>query len=790
MPLNPLQMNDWKIQTTLKAILILQALLWGCIGLDAAGVHVPLLRGLLAVGYLLFVPGVLILRVLRLHRLGDVRTALFAVGLSVATLMFVGLLMSTLYPLLGIERPLALVPVVITMGILIGLLAALSYWRDQHFTEYGIVRWQQVLQPPVVALCVLPFFSILAAYAMNAYQSNVLLLCLIIVMAVTAFWTSTSPSFPKPFYPLAVFVIALALLYHGSLVSPYVWGWDIQQELYNANLVLANAQWNVHAPGSVNAVLSITLLAPLLSTMSGVSVVWIFKAIYPFLFALVPLGLFVVFQKQTTDRIALLSSFFVTFLFTFFTEMPALARQEIAELFLVLLLLVFVSKDLKPATGNATLYALSAVFAASLIVSHYALAFILLAYLVLAWLLLFLFDNPAIRRLNRTDAGREPVHAEKSPRMVTLVFILLFAAFTATWYASLGSAAIADGIAPVLSLLNSTLFASFRLPVVIGVGIVAYICALALVYLIAARKAVSSSRLYEILPFALSASFFAFARSVGLSINELLQIGTLSPLHEVARFLYLLGLLLAAVGLIALVLRACRLQFHKEYVALAVASFMVLMASTAIPSLALIINTTRLYHISTLLLAPLVVIGALLVAIVPRRLGIVEGRWIDARNAFKLVAALFAVMLLFSTGFVYEITRQDPTSFFLNEQIDTARFNEREVAAAQWLSQVRPSETDARNTPPVYADAYRGLLWTSLDGNYSLNGIPDQAYKMPRDGYVYLGTFNTETGSGAQVYNARSFLNGTLIFHSGLSGVIDERNRIFSDGGATIYYHQ
>ena len=202
---------------------------------------------------------------------------------------------------------------------------------------------------------------------MNAYGSNVLLLALIIIIAITALWISTSASVPKELYPLAVFVVAVALLYHGSLISPYVWGWDIQKELYTANAVLANAQWNFHAPGATNAVLSITLLAPLISIVSGVSVVWIFKTIYPLLLALVPVGLFVVFQKQTSDRIALLASFFVIFLFTFFTEIPALARQEIAELFLVLLLILLVDKGVGSATGKARLYALYAVFAASVV---------------------------------------------------------------------------------------------------------------------------------------------------------------------------------------------------------------------------------------------------------------------------------------------------------------------------------------------------------------------------------------------------------------------------------------
>ena len=785
MVLNPLLMNDWPRKRTLITVLTLQFLVWALVGLDAAGVQIPLLRGLFACVYLLFVPGMLVLRALRLHQLGGVRTPLFAVGLSLATVMGTGLLMTTLYPLLGFERPLALVPVVMTQGVIITFLAVLSYWRDCGPTEDAIIDRRDVLTPSVLALCVLPFMSIIATYAMNAYGSNLLLLALIIIIAITALWISTSASFPKELYPLAVFVIAVALLYHASLISSYVWGWDIQQELYTANAVLNNAQWNVHVIGATNAVLSVTLLAPLISIVSGVSVVWIFKTIYPLLFALVPVGLFVVFQKQTSDRIALLASFFVTFLFTFFTEMPSLARQEIAELFLVLLLIVLVDKRVG-SEGKAPLYALCAIFAASVVVSHYALAFIFIAYLVVAWLLLFLVDNPAMRRLHTAAHSEPPAKPWSRPkRMLTLPFILLFAAFTVAWYATLGSAALAGDIAPVLTKVGYTLLSPLNVLFAIGIGAVAYVCALVIVYVLvtrAQRKAPTLLRLFGALAVVLSASL-VLARYHGILVNELLQIGTRSPLHEVVELLYLLGLLLIILGLAALALRRCRLTFDQEFVALALASLAILMTAVVFPMLALTIDTTRLYQISTLLLAPFCVTGALLIGGVPGRLRAKPRERTGVSVAYKLVAALFVIMLLFGTGLVYEVTRQDPTSFFLNDSIDAPRFNAREVAGAQWLYAMKAAAL------PVHADAYRDLLWTSLDFNYSWGNIPSYAPHTPHTGYVFLGTFNLLTGTSAQQLNTQSLLNGTQVYHSSLAGIANGRNRVFDDGGAVVYYH-
>ena len=48
MVLNPLLMNDWPRKRTLITVLTLQFLVWALVGLDAAGVQIPLLRGLFA----------------------------------------------------------------------------------------------------------------------------------------------------------------------------------------------------------------------------------------------------------------------------------------------------------------------------------------------------------------------------------------------------------------------------------------------------------------------------------------------------------------------------------------------------------------------------------------------------------------------------------------------------------------------------------------------------------------------------------------------------------------------
>ncbi len=128
-------------------------------------------------------------------------------------------------------------------------------------------------------------------------------------------------------------------------------------------LVLALAPWLVR------------LLGP------GLDPAWVFKIIYPLIFALVPVGLYALWQRFIGKKYA----FFAVFLFvaqtTFYTEMTALNRQMIAELFFVLLLLVLLNKKLKIEVKFLSF----ALFSFALIFSHYALAEIFLLLIFVAW---------------------------------------------------------------------------------------------------------------------------------------------------------------------------------------------------------------------------------------------------------------------------------------------------------------------------------------------------------------------------------------------------------------------
>ena len=89
-------MNDWKNKKFVSVVLIVQLTMLGLVGLGALGFDIPVLRQIVGFVYLTFLPGIIILRLLKLHELGPVRTLLYSVGLSLAFNMFLGFLINIL----------------------------------------------------------------------------------------------------------------------------------------------------------------------------------------------------------------------------------------------------------------------------------------------------------------------------------------------------------------------------------------------------------------------------------------------------------------------------------------------------------------------------------------------------------------------------------------------------------------------------------------------------------------------------------------------------------------------
>ena len=700
---NPLQINDWEIKKFLKVILAIQFAMWCVIGWDVTSGQIPILRQLIGFIYLTFIPGILILRILKLHKLGNIETLLYTVGLSIATLMFTGLFMNHVYPLIGIFRPISIVPLILTISVVVLILCIISYVRDKDFSDPSFSGIKNVLSPPALFLCLIPFLAIFGTYLVNFHHSNILLMFLIVIIALIVLLIAFDKFIPKNLYPLAVFVIAISLLLHTALISMYLTGSDIHYELYLTNPVKADSLWDSTIPSTVNAMLSIVMLSPIFSIICDMSLTWVYKLIYPLLFSLVPLCLYRVFQKQTDDRIAFLACFFFVSINTFYTGMLGLARQQIAELFLVLLILSMIDKNMNKMKRSF----LFIIFGVSLAVSHYGTAYVYMLALILVWLIMVSMDYLTVQKLinnlySKFDRYKSeklagnPVSKNVENRPIRLTFVLIFITFTLAWYMFVSSSSAFDTIIGLGNRITSSIYTDFLNP------------------------------------------------EVAEGMELMLKQPQPGPLHEVNRVMLYLNQIFIITGCIVLLLKHREMKFEREYVVFSMINLAICFAGVSVPFFASL-NMPRLYHITLFFLAPFCVIGGITVLRVMSK--VVRVPWTNksVRTSLKVLSVYFVIFMLFSTQFVWEITDDNPASISLSQDKPVAFrrvVHEQDMIGAEWLSVHRD------NSIPIYANAYTyalDMLWAYgfVPKEQVIRALDEpELWEIEGDYYVFLNYVN------------------------------------------------
>jgi len=746
---NPLQLNDLDIKSFLRIILAIQLAMFGVIGLDAIGLQIPILRQLICFIYLTFIPGIIILRILRIYNLSAIDTFLYAVGLSLSFLMFLGVLMNTLYPLLGISRPISLFPLVTTISIGVLILCILSYMTDKNLSntiskEAFSADLKEAFSP-ILFFCLIVFSAILGAYLVNYYQNNVLLMLMFVMIALAVVLIVYDRLFPKELYPLLIFIIALALLYHISLISKFVTSGDVFNEIYFSHLVRINSKWIQAIPETNNAMLSIVMCAPIYSILLGMNLTWLFKLLYPLIYSLVPVGLYNIFQRQTNEKVAFLACFYFMCPIMF-GNMVGVEKQIMGEFFLTLLIMLMVSREISGLKKKIMFI----VFMFSLIVSHEGTSYVFMLLLVFA-LLLIKISRLMGRKFNINYINRS--------------FVLVYIVLLLAWYIYISNSSTFEVIVKLGNHIVNSIFTDFLNPISTG-GM----------NLLVSKKP-------------------SLLQEVGKYLNVILQVFTIVGLIKVLRR------------------RTYReTEFCDEYLVFSIIWIVMWLASLLIPYFThpgSSIGAGRLYHLSLLFLAPFCIIGGK--EIISSSFYHISSKFQNIRHirrvkdnthyvymhtnlhtSLRILSVILVIFLLFEYGFIYEVANDRPTSIPLSiyryeeSDINTKLLFkwkylfEQEVASARWLYEKRDVNI------LVYSDYLSQQTILRAYGNVYNAGILSNKTESRGEKYVYLNYLNVRDGvfhgyDPKVVYGV--YYDITEISHFLM-------NKIYSNRGSEIYYYE
>jgi uncharacterized membrane protein len=343
--------------------------------------NIPFARQILGFLFLTFIPGFVLLKLLRLYKPQPIETVIFSAGLSLAFLMFIGFIADQLGSLNILSEPLSTGPMALIINISVSLVCITNYLTNKDAFNILDTGTLKKLLPSMLYL-LLPLLSMIGVIFAVTQNNNALLLFVTTIIPIIIVIGSFSSRLSSH-YPAIIFAVALTLLLSATLITKYVYGPDIGLE-YNVfkqtqNISSLNWQPIFFEQLSYKSMLSVTVLPTIYSNLLNLDGNWVFKIIFSIIFSLVPLALFQLYQIKWDKKVAFISVFFFMANYMFYGLMIHQAKQMIGELFLVLFFLAILREN-----GNfsRSKWVLTTVFVFGIIVSHYSIAYIFMFMLL------------------------------------------------------------------------------------------------------------------------------------------------------------------------------------------------------------------------------------------------------------------------------------------------------------------------------------------------------------------------------------------------------------------------
>lgn len=624
--INPLKLNDCHINTFLIVILSFQFSFWGLIILDnpifsSSGIQIQLLRQLMCFVYISYIPGILILRLFKLHNLGNIESLLYITGLSISTLMFTGYSINYISPFFGYLKPISLISLTITISIVVLILCILCYFIDRDYSNPDYIILDNILSSKSIFLFLIPFLSIFGTFLVNYYHTNILLLLMLTLIALIAILIAFDKFVFKEMYPVVIWLMAISLIWHYTLITNYAGVHD--GEFYFAKLVIDNNFWDMNSYGNYNSVLSITILPSFIHFICNIDLTWIYKVIFPIFLSFIPLGVYSISHKYVSNK----NSFFAAYIFLTASEvyigLSVITKQLMAVFFLVLFFMVLFNTDI----NNLKKTFLLIIFSFSLIVSHYGTAYIIVFSLIFVFIFVFLIENQIIKNslVNNLYAkfyAKSKIEEDSNnpQKNISLNFVLLFTSLTLIWYIYISSSSSFVSIVNIVNnIINPTLNDYFDL---------------------------NSSR------------------GAYMLTNEY------SGLQVIYKYLKLGIPFMMVIGLFNEIITK-KSRFSFLYFCFSLYFLFLLIASVAISHFA-VMGPTRLYVFSLLVSSPFCILGASRIFNeAPSNLLFKVKYSLKLPNTYYIY---FILMMLFSTQLIYVLFNEQPTSISIGQDyIETCK---------------------------------------------------------------------------------------------------------------------
>lgn len=684
----------------------------------------PFLRQIFGFVFLSFIPGILILRILKLNKIGFTEKFVLSVGLSISFLMLFGIVINNFSLGFGYVKPLSFIFLLIAFNILFLTLLIIGYKVNEEPVNFSLNLTLTTSEKKFLVIpLIFPTLSLFGIYVMNTTNNNVfLMLLLFLIPSYVAFVSVSHKTFPVRLYPIIIFLISMSLLLLLSLRSNDIIGVDIHLEYYMFQKVLNGLHWVNFKEFTLDSCLSISLLPTIYKSFLNLNSIFLFKVLYSLIYSISPLVIYIISNKYIDKSYSFLASCFYMFQLNFlFTEYNA--RTNLAILFFGLSIMVLFNEKI----GNVNKKFLLIVFMISCLFSHYSTTYIFFFILLGS----FIFENI----LSLQYKHKYKINSTTSPALILLFFILIF-----FWYGQITETPFNNAIHFIENSISS-----------------------------------------------LNAIFIDESRQTDVQAlfgEKITQKGVPHKIHFICTWI---SFLFIGVGMITSLLHFKDLLFSKdkfknilclnktfdiEFFLVSVSCLGLLFAIVIIPNVSVGYNIDRLYALTLTNLSIFFVIG-----------GIILSKYLNIKPQFLLLIVLIPYFLSIS-GVTYQVFGA-PNNIILNSdggQYDILYVHEHESYSAKWLKSHSDDEVKIR------ADLYGMYRLASQAGYsiYSVNTQNLTLNKKFGNDYLYLRYANVVKNRILN-YDQNSKTYSTVDFYKLEPILLCRGSCIYNNGGSEIY---
>ena len=360
--------------------------------------RIPFVLPILGLIALCFIPGFLFCLLFGIKVVDIYENFLYSVGISIIFDLLFGLLVNTLLPLFGINDPLSSQNLQICFSVSVLIITACIIYTDK--TPVISFKFPEILNIEKIFLAIgfiIVIYIEAGIYLINIENNNFFLIISIFLIPLLLFFLIIYHNDSiRRIYPFIIYLISFSLLMLFALRSNYILGYDSNPEYNLFHTTLSQSIWILNPSSLLSAALSISIVPTVFEIFFNTNPQLLFKVLYPLIFSITPVIIYVIAKKYVNELLALFASCFFMFEYNFITT-SANSRTSLAIFFFAFAVLVLCNKEL----SNIKKYAMLLLFIPGSIFSHYTTSLIFFGIFFFVYLMDIALSRFESRRENQ-----------------------------------------------------------------------------------------------------------------------------------------------------------------------------------------------------------------------------------------------------------------------------------------------------------------------------------------------------------------------------------------------------